>query len=367
MENLEKVSAFKSAVAQTPLGIVTTLDAENEVSTFESIAFQNKTLLATNVYQPDALYKVVYAIIDQNGKDESFAENAGILPDLFLSPQQENFVSLNTIHSNKESCISIPLFNRSNTELPKEDKPFSGNFIGTTGSYSICYYVDPFSDKKPDKLLAIEFKNEAIRKKHRINIPLPRRNKIFIAGNEIHLLAKDANGWLHRQIDEKGNEIRKRTINSSQTFFREILSMSFEKDSFLLAQEDGKLVIETIDVSGNSTPKPLQDLKADLLSTWQPVRITDVIYITRFTSKTGNGWITTENDSIIELFHRTGINQYTNLVTGEAFVVEMNNPIISGLNKTKDGSYAVVFYPLMPAGKKYKQAMILNRNLRQVF
>ena len=62
--------------------------------------------------------------------------------------------------------ISIPVFNRENTALPKGSKPVTRYFIGTTHNYSIFYDVDIWSDTKPDKLFAFEFKNEAIKKKH---------------------------------------------------------------------------------------------------------------------------------------------------------------------------------------------------------
>ena len=83
-------------------------------------------------------------------------------------------------------------------------------------------------------------RNDKIKKKHNIKVPLPRNNKVFIENNEIHLLSTYGNVWLHRQIDELGNLKRERKIKPSQDYFWQILSVSFTKNSYILCEENGK-------------------------------------------------------------------------------------------------------------------------------
>jgi len=234
MKNLDKVNPFNTSAIKTDFGTVTTLVADIEISAHGSINCGDQTLLANYVYAENETYKLVYTVMDGEGKHESFVEDDGILPTLFLSPHNVPFVSIVPYHPDHELEISIPVFNRENTEVPKGNRPFTGKFIGATKQFSIFYDVDIWSDTKPDKLLAIEFKNEAIRKKHNIKIPLPRNNEAFISDHEIHLLAAVEKGWLHRQMNESGKTIRERLIQSNQENFRQIISLSFEKESCIL-------------------------------------------------------------------------------------------------------------------------------------
>ncbi|RKM89792.1 hypothetical protein D7036_24350, partial [Aquimarina sp. BL5] len=261
MKNINSINPFKSRVKKTEFGVLTNLVTSIEISSKESISFEEKTFLANYIYKEDGTYNLVYTVVDTDGNVESFVEGDGILPTLFLSPDQKNYISVVPYHPDKELEISIPIFNRENTEIPKGNRPFTGNFIGTSNQFSIFYDVDIWSDKKPDKLLAIEFKNDKVKKKHNIKVPLPRNNKIFISNDEIHLLTNDNNVWIHRQIDEKGNVLKDRTIKSSKDFFWEILSLSFEQDSYILCEENGKVSIEVISINGTTENIELIDIK----------------------------------------------------------------------------------------------------------
>jgi len=164
MKNLEKINPFKAVIAKTGFGTMTALVTEFGVSEHGSINFKDKTLLANDIYAENETYCLVYTLMDKEGKHESFVEEDGILPTLFSSPENEAYVSVVPYHPDKELEISIPIFNRENTDLPKGNKPFVGDFVGTTKQFSIFYDVDIWSDTKPDKLLAVEFKNGAIKK-----------------------------------------------------------------------------------------------------------------------------------------------------------------------------------------------------------
>lgn len=364
MKNIEKTNSFKSAIRKTDFGTLTTLITDVEISAKESISFEGKTLLANYVYKKDKTYNLVYTIIDTEGNAESFVEDDGILPTLFLSPCLENYVSIVPYHPDKELEISIPVFNRENTELPRGNKPFIGNFIGVSNQFSIFYDVDIWSDTKPDKILAIEFKNSTIKKKHNVKVLLPRNNKVFIVDNEIHLLAKSGNDWLHRQIDEKGNEIKRRKIDTNQTDFKQILNLSFNGNSYLLTEEEGKISIEIVDSAGKGNSVELIDIIDPFFNTWQPVKIAENTFVTRFNGEFGNGWLTTKHNQLLEVFYSKGINGYRNLLTNEVLQMENENLVISSINKTEDNGYAVIFYPMTDRQTQNKELIILNRKLK---
>lgn len=365
MKNISKISPYKTTIKNTEFGIVTKLTAEIGVSaSIENISFSKKTIVANNVYKENETYDLVYTIIDTDGNAESFVEADGILPTLFLSPNQENYVSIQPYDPNKELEVSIPIFNRENTELPKGNKPFGGDFIGTTHQFSIFYDVDIWSNTKPDKMLAIEFKNDAIKKKHTIKVPLPRNNKVFIANDEIHLLAKDGTIWLHREIDELGNLKRERKIQPKQDYFWQILSLSFSENSYVLCRENGKVTIGIISPDNTFETIELIAIGDDFFNTWQPVKIAENTFVTRFNSEFGNGWFTTKNDQLLEFFYGKGEKGYKNLLTNNVLEMEYENLIISGINKTNENSYAVVFYIKTDQKVKNKELIVLNREIK---
>ena len=136
MKNIDKINPFKSTIKKTEFGTLTKLVTAVGVSENGSISFGEKTLLANYVYKKGETYNLVYTIVDTDGNTESFIEDDGILPTLFLSPSQESYVSVVPYHPDKELEISIPVFNRENTELPKGNRPFVGDFIGTSNQFN---------------------------------------------------------------------------------------------------------------------------------------------------------------------------------------------------------------------------------------
>ncbi|NDV59308.1 hypothetical protein [Bacteroides sp. 519] len=363
MKKLEEVNPFKSTVVKTDFGTITTLLTESGISEHGSISFESKTLLANYVYAKNETYKLVYTVVDKEGKHESFAENDGILPMLFLSPENEAYVSVVPYDPDKELEISIPVFNRESIDLPKGSRPFVGKFIGTTKLFSIFYDVDLWSDTKPDKLLAVEFKNGAIKKKHNVKISLPRNNKIFIADNEIHLLANDGKSWLHRQIDEKGNVVRERKIQPTKNCFSEIFNLSFNENSYIWCAKGGEISLEIVSPNGKCESKKLADIGGEFYNTWKPVKISADTYVATFNGDLGNGWFTIKNDQILELFYSKGEKGYKNLLTNEVLQMNNENLCISSVNKTVENGYAVVFYPMTERGIKNKELIILNREI----
>lgn len=364
MKNVDEINPFKSSIKKTDVGTLTILKTEMKISAKGSISYGEKSLLTNYIDTKEGTYNLVYTIVDIEGNTESFVEDDGILPTLFLSPNEKNYVSVVPYHPDKELEISIPVFNRENIEIPKANKPFTGEFIGSSNQFSILYDVDIWSDKKPDKLLAIEFKDQAIKKKYNIKIPIPRNNKIFISNNEIHLLSKDSNGWLHRQIDEKGKLIKDRMIKSSKDFFWEILSLSFEQNSYILCEKNGKISIERISINETSEHIELIDIKDRFYNTWRPVKISKNTFVTRFNGEFGKGWFTTKKDRLLEFFYNIGQKGFKNLLTNEVLQIETDKWVISSINKTTDNNYAVIFYPMNDQKIKNNTLVILNRGIK---
>ncbi|MDN2672143.1 hypothetical protein OX459_12145 [Janthinobacterium sp. SUN026] len=364
MKNLDKVAPFTSSITQGNWGTMTTLVAEVGVSTKDSIAFGEKTLLTNYVYQKSGVYHLIYTVVGIDGGIDNYLEDDGILPTLFLSPDQENYVSVIPYHPDKELEISIPIFDREDVEMPKGNRPCTGKFIGTTQAYSIFHDVDIFDNNKPDKILAIEFINGKLRKKHNAKIPLPASNIIAICDKAIHLLANDGSLLLHREIDEKGNVTRSREIDAKDIDVLQILSSSFDKDSYLLAQDKDKIIIEKINAAGASEIIELVDFADPLYSTWLPVEIADDTFVMRFTSEFGNGWLTTKNDELLEIFYSKDEQGYRNLLTNELLSIPRDNLIISSINKTSDRAYAVVLYPMADDNAGNAELIVLNRRLQ---
>lgn len=358
------IHPYQSTVRKTDFGIVTTLRSEAGVSTHGSISFENKTLSANYVYDKSGTYQLVYTIINTDGNTESFAEEDGILPTLFLSPAQENYVSFVPYHPDKELEISVPVFNRDHTELPKGNRPFTGKFIGTTNRFSIFHEADIWSETKPDKMLSIEFKNDVIKKKHNIKINLPRNNKIFISNGEIHVLANDKKGWLHRQIDESGHVLRERLIIANKKRFWEILSLSFEENSYILCEQGGKISVEVVTPDLRCTTIDIADIGSPFFNTWQPVKIAEHTFTTNFNGEFGNGWFTIKNDQLLELFYSKDQKGYKNILTDEVIPMEKDKLIISSINRTEENSYAVIFYSMDDRKTKNNELLILNRKIQ---
>ena len=225
MDELKSCTPFAQTIEQTAMGTTTVLETTIGVSHSDTITHQGQCLFATNVYTGDGIYDKIYTVVDTTGNTQSYTEEEGILPTFFHSPTGETYVSVSPYHPDKELEISIPVFNRTGVELPKPNRPFVGDYAGASTPYAILYDVDPWSDTKPDKLLAIEFKDGYIKKKHNRKVPLPRNNKVAVANGEIHLLARDGGGWLHRQIDAMGNEVRSRLIQPNQPYYWQAIQL----------------------------------------------------------------------------------------------------------------------------------------------
>ena len=366
MDELKPCAPFAQTIEQTAMGTITTLDTKIGVSHSDTITHGEQCLFAADVYTGNGIYDKVYTVVDTDGSTQSYAENEGILPTFFHSPAGDTHVSVSPYHPDKELEVSIPVFNRTDVELPKPNRPFVGGYAGVSAPYAILYDVDPWSDTKPDKLLAIEFKDGRIKKKHNRKVPLPRKNKIRVANHEIHLLARDEREWLHRQIDGMANELRSRTIRPNQPYYWQILHLSFNTDSYILTLQGeslSALAVEVITPAGDCTSRNLINIDDELFNTWPPVEIATGTYAVRFNTEVGNGWFTIKDGELLEFFYSKGVQGFQNLLTGDVWEMNEKDLVISGLAKTTAGAYAVVCYPRTEGKKKNKRMVVLNRHL----
>jgi hypothetical protein len=364
MQEVVPFKKFKTEVQQTDAAQITILTAEHEISVKEQIETEAGTLIASYFYNSRGLYKLVYTIVAENGTVQAYAEPDGILPTLFKGPDQQPWVSIIPHHPDKELEISVPLFQRGPIEMPKGKRPFTGQFIGLVNQSAVFYDVDIWSDLKPDRLLNIEFKGQEIKKKHLIKIALPKNNKISIQQNEIHLLAKEARHYLHRQIDAFGNELQRRVFQFGSRYVLEILELNFSRCSLLLSEKKGKLSLLTIDSDNSMNESFLIDIKDQFYNSWTPDLIDEQTYVTRFNTEYGNGWFVISKGKLIEFFYSKGIQGYINLVNQEKIELPYGELVISGISKTSASSYAVVLYPMPDEDEETKQMIILNRKLK---
>ena len=165
------------------------------------------------------------------------------------------------------------------------------------------------------------------------------------------------------EIDAQGNELRRRSIAAKGMYGLQILALSFDGDSYLLAQHAGSIVIVKIDMAGNSEILNLIAFEDEFFNTWRPEAIGDDTFVTRFNCEFGNGWLTTRKDQLLELYYSKDERGYRNLLNGEVLELPHDNLVISSLNRTARHAYAVVLYPMAGDDDSPRQLLILNRTL----
>lgn len=363
MDNIKQKELFKLTITKHSLGVLSHLTNLTELAVRDSIQTNNGTIIALNYYHENESYDLVYCVIDVEGHTQSFVENDGILPTLFLSPDQQNYISIQPYDPDKDLEISIPLFNRGHVDTPKANRPFVGDFIGTTQQHAVFFHHDIWSDTKPDKLLIIDFKNNAVNKKKNIKLELPRTNSIVVQNNQIHLLAIDGKSWNHREIDSNGKVLKQRFIQVAQKNFSEIISLSFEENSYILCHDKNTIFVQTISPDHECKRTELIEFTDPIYNTWRAKNITEDIVVIQFNTEFGNGWMTIQGDHLLEFYYSKNIKGYRNLLDGSVLEIDNERIIISAINKTKYGAYAVVMYPMVDRNAKNNQFWVFNRNL----
>ncbi len=305
-----------------------------------------------------------YVLINADGQlTGHYYEEEGILPTLFKSPSGELWTSLISYHPDKEMEISIPFFDRAKIEMPKPNRPFVGDFVGATDIAAIFINIDIFSNSKPDKLLRVEFKNGLIKNKLNQKIELPKWNKVFISGSEIHLLAKQGKDVLHRKLDDNGMVVKQRTIFNCRQ--GEILTMSYTEASDILVHENETFSLSSVEVDGSVTTKEIVNVGSRIYSVWDAETLGGGCFLIRFTSEQANGWLVIKDKELVECFLGDGEGNYIETKTSKRIELANSDMILAGASKTKDDHYCLSFYPRSEPRIKPTELIMLNRRIGQ--
>jgi hypothetical protein len=360
MKELERYEGLTAGTRKLGDGWLTTLKTGVGFSGGKSIDHAGKTLLATKVYKENESNDVIYALIGANGEAEGFFhEREGIMPMLFKNPQGAPFASVQPYHPDKDLEISLPLFGREPFETPKPGRPFLGDYVGTTGAFAVLHDADIWSDKKPDKLLWIEFSGGKIKKKHHVKLDLPRDNKACADDEGIHLMARDGDVFVHRLLDEKGKEKKVRRIASGGHWFRQVLSLSFEKDSLLITSEEGRIRLLTVTPAGEVRARDLCDVGFEIYNMYGAARLSEDCFAALFNGESGNGWFVVEGGELKEAFVGTDAPGFRELRSGVLLDPGRNDLVLDSINRT-DGGYAIVLEPTTGA-EDHSVLFVLNR------
>ncbi|QQO09124.1 hypothetical protein [Breznakiella homolactica] len=365
MNELKEYANVKTRTRETEFGPMTILETENGISAHGQIGWDGKTILADYVYKADGTYDPVYSFIGSDGiAGPHLQETAGILPSLFLDPGGRPWVSLVAYDPDRELEITVPLFGRAEMETPKGHRPFLGRWAGICGAFPVFHDADLWSDTKPDRLLLMEFKDGVLKKRHNKKAALPRDNKIYPDGDSLHLIAREGNSFLHREINAAGEELRRRTIDLGGRFFQQVLSLSFGGPSRLLAEEEGKISVLEIDRNGAVAEQEIMKIGEPFFNTWTPAAIGPDIRVMSFNTQAGNGWFTIRGGELLEFFYSKDERGFRELLSGRVLDMEDDKLIVPGISRTRELAYAVSFYSIKSKTENEKTLFLLNRALR---
>lgn len=364
---------FNTQYQQTALGPMIILKSPYGISSPEAISYQNKSIISCNYYtnSDGYSYKVIYIMLDSDLQNYTFyIESDGYLPTFFINPDGKLYTSIEVYHPDKYGLITmLPCFERDNITYPKPKKMLPSDYIGIFHNFAMFKYVNIFSTKQLDKLVAVEFKDGELKKTYTSKIPLPKYN-VFSINNDnqqIHIIAKDEeNCWLHRKIDEKGKVLQSRSIDITCDHYPScILNLSFEESSYVVSYgEDGIFYLITITSQGEAIRDKLFDINCCIYSVWEPVKIANEIFVIYFTTERGNGWITLRNNKVIEAFQQQQAGKFNNLLTNENIVLAKEELLISDVISCQNNSYTIVFYGDQQDSSKHSSTLfILNRTL----
>lgn len=350
---------------QTSFGLVTTIEVKGAISAKGSCCSDQGLLLANYIYSQadvNSPYTLTYTYLDKQGNRTQVLDDQGTLPCLFLSPSKQNYVSVVDSEGDKDYAFCKPV-NAPSQKGFKTSKDYKGRFVGTLCDASLFYEVDLWKQTKADTLRVIQFKDNQITKENKISVSLPKDNKVWVDQEQIHLITEIEQGWLHRQIDANGKEIRRRVLEFDFPFVHEALLLSFEKNSYLLCEEDGQIGIVEIDAQGNGMYGDLFDIKDEFFGTWHPQKINDNTTAVQFTTEFGNGWLVIKEDQLVELFYNKNKLGYKNLLTNEVLSIDNNDLVLSSISAIDQNTFGIVFYPRVARKATYDKIFVLQRSI----
>ncbi|MVX36782.1 hypothetical protein [Myroides sp. LoEW2-1] len=350
---------------QTSFGLISTIEVPTALSIKGSCWTKEGLLLANYIWDEleSESYKLCYTVLSKDGKQDSIVEDNGILPTLFVNPYGDNYASL-VPSEESETTLSLSIFNQEVKPF-KGTKSFNGRFVGCTAHSSVFYDVDIWDEKKADVMFVLNFDNNQIKEERKVAIPFPKGNKVSISDGKINLITEVEDGWLHREIDEEGNELRSRILEFDFPFVHEALSLSFDKKSYLLCEENGEIGIVEIDENGDCLYGELFNLGDEFFGTWHPQVINETTAAVQFTTEFGNGWLVIKEDELVELFYNKNKKGYKNLITHEVLSIDNNDLAVSGISTVggQKDTIGIVFYPRKPRKQAYNKVFVLQHSI----
>ncbi len=342
--------------------VITRVKYPNGFTYSDSIDQFDGIIVACQLYKTDSSYDLAYLTFNNNGDLQSqHVESEGILPSFLKDIKNDVWISLTSTHSEKE--ITIPISDRKSVFKLKETRSFTGDFIGVIESGAILFDIDLWSEKKPDRIMCITFKGNELNQKKIVKIEFPKKNSIVIENNEIHLLAKEDVGFLHREIDDKGVLKRSRTLDLDGYYIREGLRLNFNHISLVLAENDLGLYLLKIDPDGSLDATQISVLDDQLFNTWKPLKVDKETYVIRFNTEFGNGWMTFRNGELMECFYSKNVTGYKCLLTNRIIELGIKKPILAGINLAGDEKIAIIVYYLSEEKQKSKELIIIISEL----
>lgn len=371
MEELKSWSkAWNVETLTNSLGQVTLLKHPGGISPKGAIAApKGGTVIAAYAYHDDqnGLYDVVYIHVDGSGTIlDTQHEQEGVLPELFHSPDGAVWVSLGTTHG-KELDIALPLYGRSEHAAPKGTRPFPGKYAAAAGTLAWFHDEDWFSEKKPDRLLRLEFADGSIQSSKVIKLPMPKNNKISLDSEcRLGLLAvlHQEEELLHRTLDEQGKVIEERRLSGFEADMLQVLELGSERDMRVIFTMGNVLNLGVVTPDGRREKHALFELQSPFYSMWEPMRLADGTDIIRFTFEEGNGWAIVQNKELRAIFTHSGERGYTNQLTGELLPIPASESLVlNDICRVSDQAYRVIIYPMMNGAAKAQQLFIAQLEL----
>lgn len=351
---------------KTSFGLLSTIEVPFAIQAMGS-CWAKKGLLVANYVFTDSedpkLFELVYTLVDEEGNKREIVESEGVLPTLFLNPLAANYVAVVGDKTETESRQILPIFKRHTVEQFSFDKNIAGRFVGCTKASTIFYEVDIWKERQQDIMTCLTFNEYAITGGKQISIPMPKGNKVCVQNNEIHLITEVESGWLHRQINESGQEIRSRVLDFDFPFVHEALSLSFDKKSYLLCEENGEIGLVEIDEEGNCLYGELYNLEDEFFGTWHPQHLNEETSAIQFTTEHGNGWLVIHNDNLVELVYNKNKGGYKNLLSQEVLNLETNDLAVSSISPISDTKIGIVFHPRKSRKEKYQKVYVLQHEV----
>lgn len=351
---------------QTSFGLLSTIEVPFAIQAMGSCWSKKGLLLANYVFtdaEDPTSFELVYTLVDEEGNKRELVESEGVLPTLFLNPLATNFVAVIDDKDESESRQILPVFKRNIGEQFNFDKDLAGRFVGCTKASTIFYEVDIWKESKQDVMTCLTFNENDILGGKQITVPMPKGNKVCVQNGEIHLITEVESGWLHRQINESGQEVRSRVLEFDFPFVHEALCLSFDQKSYLLCEENGEIGLVEIDEEGNCLYGELYNLGDEFFGTWHPQHLNDETSAVQFTTEHGNGWLVIRNDHLVELVYNKNKTGYKNLLSGEVFTVETNDLAVSSISPIAADKIGIVFHPRKSRKEKYQKVYVLQHGL----